>query len=65
VAALHHISCSVCCSKKRVSRRRDERAVNCAFSLVANGVDQGLFSRAAVCRGTFVATAAFPHRVYV
>jgi hypothetical protein len=45
--------------------RRDERAVNCAFSFVANQADQELFSRAADNSGTFVATALFLHRARV
>jgi len=65
VAALHHISSSVCDLKERVSRRRDERAVNYAFSFDANGVDQELFSRVPVCCGTSAAAAAFTHHTYM
>jgi len=65
VAALHHISSSVCDLKERVSRRRDERAVNYAFSFALSKADQELFSRVVDHRGTFVAAAAFLHRAYV
>jgi hypothetical protein len=42
--------------------RRDERAVNCAFSFAANEADPELFLRAAACSGKFVVVAAFPRR---
>jgi hypothetical protein len=45
--------------------RRDERAVNCAFSLAANGADPELFLRALARGGTFVVVAAFLRRARV
>jgi hypothetical protein len=45
--------------------RRDERAVNCAFSFGVNEADQNLFLRTALRDGTFVAAAAFLHRARV
>jgi hypothetical protein len=45
--------------------RRDERAVNCAFSFIANEADRELFSQAAWSQGTFIATAVFLHRARV
>jgi hypothetical protein len=45
--------------------RQDERAVNCTFSLAANGVDPELFLRALARSGTFVVVAAFLRRARV
>jgi hypothetical protein len=42
--------------------RRYERAVNCAFSSAANGVDPELFLRALARGATFVVVAAFLRR---
>jgi hypothetical protein len=39
--------------------RRDECAVNCAFSFAANAVDPELFLRTLARSGTFVVVAAF------
>jgi hypothetical protein len=66
VAAFHYISSSVCwVRRKRVSMRRDERAVNCAFSLATNGADPELFLRALSRGGTCVVVAAFLGRARV
>jgi hypothetical protein len=45
--------------------RRAERAVNCAFSFVANQPIQNYFRGTAACTGTFIATAVFLHRARV
>jgi hypothetical protein len=45
--------------------RRDERAVNCAFSLATNGADPELFLRALARSGTCVVVAAFLRRARV
>jgi hypothetical protein len=45
--------------------RRAERAVNCAFSFVANQADPELFRGTAARTGTFIATAVFLHRARV
>jgi hypothetical protein len=66
VAAFHHIFLlRLLCAKKRVSMRRDERAVNCAFSFAANEADEDLFLRAVDRSGTFVVGAAFLHQARV
>jgi hypothetical protein len=45
--------------------RRDERAVNCAFSLAASAADPELFLRALARSGTFVVVTAFLRRARV